>query len=256
VLFEYGCQQGIPDACAALGSLLVQGSGTVRNDERGLALMQRACSVALGARCHELGQAYLHGRGVPIDAARAVRLFWQACNDNEVLGCVSYAAALADGLGGLQRNPQRALQILGRACKDGSFRGCHGVGRVLLDQRGTSEDAAGQAVTAASYLRYACGYRVAEACDDLAELLASGAIGTNLVEAAGLSLFSCEEGVAAGCFRLADYYRRGIGVTRDAARAEELLKQSCKLGDARACSTLDRASDSILEAATVAPATK
>jgi TPR repeat protein len=87
-------------------------------------------------------------------------------------------------------------------------------------------------------LRYACGYRVAEACEDLADMLTTGEAGTDLVEAARLTHFACEEGIASGCFRLADFYRRGIGVTRDPVRAQQLLERACSLGDTRACEAL------------------
>src|SRR5690606_26015418 len=114
------------------------------------------------------------------------------------------------------------------SCSKGSFNGCFGVAQALLrGERGAAE--------AVPYLRYACGYKLPEACDELARLLDSGEIGTNLVEAASLSQYSCGQGIAAGCLRLSGYYDRGIGVMRDSQTAAELLERACQLGEPDAC---------------------
>jgi TPR repeat protein len=85
------------------------------------------------------------------------------------------------------------------------------------------------------YLRYACGYRIAKACDALASRLDSGEIGSNLIEAAQLSDFACSQNVAASCHRLSRYYAQGIGVSSDSNRSLDLRVRACELGDEAAC---------------------
>src|SRR5690606_19297066 len=117
----------------------------------------------------------------------------------EVRGCTEYAQLLMSGAPNLPKDEARALRLFADSCSKGSFNGCFGVARALLrGGRGAAE--------AVPYLRYACGYKLPEACDELARLLDSGEIGTNLVEAASLSQYSCGQGIAAGCLRLSGYY--------------------------------------------------
>jgi len=227
---EYACEGGSMAACSALGALLAQ-SGDAVKVSRGHALMRRACTAALGATCNDWGMAHAEGWGMPPNEQQAAALFYQACAGHEVSGCASYAERMQSGAGGVPTNPEAALQMFSKACNQGSVRACHGVGLALLEGRGIQK----QAAEARPYLEYACDYRFAPACDSLAMLLDSGQAGTNLAEAVRLSDFSCEQGIAAGCLRLSNYYARGFGVGRDPDRADEFRQRACQLGEPRAC---------------------
>jgi TPR repeat protein len=193
--------------------------------------MKLACDAPLGASCNDWGVAHAEGWGMPASPAHAALLFRQACDNHEVAGCASYAEVLLKGAPGVARDPNRALTLLGRACSNGSFKACYGVGLAL------SEGLIGEPrpAEAASYLRYACGYKLPQACNQLAFLLDSGVIGTNLVEARQLSEFACSQGVAAACVRLSGYYERGVAIAPNSEKAAELLARACKLGESQAC---------------------
>lgn len=227
---EYACQGGSMPACSALGALLAQ-SGDAPKVLRGHALMQRACSAALGATCSDWGMAHAEGWGMPQSERQAASLFYKACAGHEVSGCASYAERMQSGAGGVSVNPEGAVQMFSKACQQGSVRACHGVGLALLEGRGIHK----QPAEARPYLEYACDYKFAPACDSLATLLDSGQAGTNLAEAVRLSDFSCEQGIAASCLRLSNYYDRGFGVGRNSERADEFRQRACRLGEPSAC---------------------
>jgi len=230
-LLEYACSGGSMQACSALGALLAQSTDPLAI-ARGHQLMQNACAAALGTTCTDWGTAHAEGWGMQPDPRQAALLFHKACGAHEVSGCASYAERMQTGEGGVPINPRGAVEMFAKACTQGSFRACHGVGMALLEGRGVAK----QAAEAAPYLRYACDYKFAPACDALAGLLDSGQAGTNLSEAVRLSEFSCQQGVATGCLRLSNYYDRGLGVGRNAERAGELRERACRLGTSSACS--------------------
>lgn len=229
-LLEYACSGGILDACSALGALLAQSTEPGRR-ARGLQLMQRACEAPLGATCSDWAMAHAEGWGMPKSPDRAYALFLKACKAHEPPGCAGYAELVMQGFGSMAANPERAVQIFSKACNEGSFRACYGVGAAMLDGRGIAQ----QVAEAVPYLRYACGYRYAPACDRLAGVLDSGEAGTNLAEAVSFSDFACTQGIAASCVRLARYYEQGVAVGRDLQRSAALLARACELGEQTAC---------------------
>jgi hypothetical protein len=179
---------------------------------------------------------------MPPSSEKASFLFRKACEQHEVAGCASYAELLLQEAG--VRNPEladRAIRLLGSACNNGSFRACYRLGVAIADGIGVEQ----RAEQAVPYLRYACGYKLAVACDKLAELLDSGNVGTNFSEAVSLSQFSCDKGVGASCARLSRYYEHGVGVARDVEKARELLRRACRLGAQGACEAPEKRADAL-----------
>src|SRR5690606_2314837 len=117
------------------------------------------------------GLAHTEGWGMPKDLEQGALLLRRACENHEVMGCASYGQLLLRGAPGvIARQPNQALAMLASACNSGSFNACYGVG-LALSRGHAGEPRAAEAVP---YLRYACGYKLPEACDELAMLLDSG----------------------------------------------------------------------------------
>ena len=83
---------------------------------------QKACDGDLPA-CTSLGLAYEQGSGVPLDLARAVALFQQACDGANAPGCFNLGIAYEHG-SGAPRGTARAAALLQKACDGGEPRAC------------------------------------------------------------------------------------------------------------------------------------
>ena len=152
-LYGRACDAGEPSGCAGLGRLARLGRGGLpRDPARAARLFQRACDARVDRRtrrpsdddwghaarpprraaradgtrgCALLGEAYRDGAGVDRDEARAVRLFRDACDEGDLLGCKDLGGMQQYGLGGLSRDEAAAASLYRRACDGGEALGCN-----------------------------------------------------------------------------------------------------------------------------------
>jgi len=81
------------------------------------------CASDRPASCVAAGRLYEYGRGVPADAARAYRLYAQACDKGYAGGCYNAALSLEAGKG-VARDPDKARALYQKVCEMGSKTAC------------------------------------------------------------------------------------------------------------------------------------
>jgi len=218
--------------CSALGECLAAcTAGTVR-----------ACTVA--------AERLRYGVGPARDLPRAERLYRQACEARDGLGCT--------GLGWLSRGPAaeeafaRARPLLEVACTRDDPEACFAAGLLKLEGKGGPvEEPAAEARLrrALELLTASCHAGMGAACVRAASLFEAGPAPLRDDSRALVYLRKgCDGGVAGGCSALALRYLTGRGVPRDNARAQallsrsgELFRASCEAGEAAACVELGQA---------------
>lgn len=101
--YQAAAVQGMPDAQARVGALLLAGEGG-----------------------SEAGDA-------PDNASEAHQLLEQAADAGSTGALVALGYMLRDGLGGVDRDPARALELLERAAELGSVAAHHGIAEILVE---------------------------------------------------------------------------------------------------------------------------
>jgi TPR repeat protein len=125
---EFACEADVGSACTALGEARLAGRGVPRDDATAVQNLERACALKDARGCSSLGSAVWQGRGVKkADPARAFKLFTQACNANDGIGC--YSAAICHRTGSCApKSAVKAKALLTKACKAGEQRACTELG--------------------------------------------------------------------------------------------------------------------------------
>lgn len=148
--------------------------------------------------------------------------------------CVGAAHDLLDGLV-LPPDPRLAAALLGRACAARDPRGCVGLGTLYERGQGVPRDL----VRAVELYQEACHEHETEGCDRLHTLERhQPELRRLLAGAAAFHRAACDGGRQegpAGCYRLAQLYRDGLGVRRSARRAAALYLKTCAAGLAIGC---------------------
>ena len=180
-----------------------------------------ACEQRNYAACEDAAMRYDLGDGLPQDAKRAAELFDRACEGGRVGSCYNGGRMYETGEGvsdaQLPKNEPRAAVLYGHGCRGGDARSCRSLGRLYEMGRGVPKNLS----------RALSSYRQ--------------------------QLILLERGCAANqkdsCHDLASWYHNSYGVpaqvlSRDKARALELYRKSCGLGNAAACNAARRLSGS------------
>ena len=162
-----------------------------------LRIYMQACDGGDALGCDHLGDMYEHGDGVAQDDAKAVDYLSRACNGGSAAACSDLGFYYERGKRVVDRDADRAAALYKQACDGGSGLGCMNLG-VTYDRSG---DAA---------------------------------------QAVKLYQRGCNDGTADACASLARSYGNGSGVPLDEHRAAELMKRACDWHDADACDTLAR----------------
>jgi TPR repeat protein len=156
-LWQRACDGGSTMACVSVAkTLLSQGPAQV---ERGLALLQTACTGAVVGGCATLGVAYRDGYLLKKNMGEAVGLFQKACDAGDVHGCRMFATALFQG-DGVNADQPRAVTLFKDCCDFGDLRSCANLGRANEIGQGTAQNL----VAAAELFKRACNGGVSEAC--------------------------------------------------------------------------------------------
>lgn len=158
---EAKCNKGDAESCALIGGAYLTGKGGKTKDEaKGVELLTKACNGKSPMGCEFLGRAYDEGRGVPVDQAKGMSLFKQACELGGGGGCRSFALSFkAD-------DPAR-IPYLEKACTKDDKLGCMGLGAAYLHgNQGTKKDLK----KAKQFLQKSCDLGATSACDKAREI--------------------------------------------------------------------------------------
>jgi TPR repeat protein len=131
-LYERACAGNCEPGCLNLG-LFLQGEG---QNERAAALFDRTCVAGIMPGCHQLALAYERGEGVMASVTRAIELYDEACQGQELDSCLALVTIFTDGeqapvdLPRARANGARAVAILDEGCQAGIARDCDDRGRI------------------------------------------------------------------------------------------------------------------------------
>jgi TPR repeat protein len=196
-----------------------------------LSACQAQCAKMELASCASLASMYAEGRGVAQDAAKAVRLYSQACDGGIPSGCFGLGAMHAGGLG-IAEDPAAAAKLYERACAGGENGACSMLANAYSWGWGVDADPQ----RAAQFERRACEGGSLRACMNLGHRYAGG-IGLPAAPQIASALYQkgCDSGFAYGCTMLGTAYASGVGVATDAAMAFRLYSSACEAHDATGC---------------------
>lgn len=257
---DRGCNLGAVDGCTVLGLMFGDGIGVNPDPSRGVKLLDRGCELGSALACSGLAIAYSSGIGVAKDDVHAVHLAKNGCDGGAVRGCSLLAEHYFHGHG-VEQSDVVAATYARRACQGNDALGCEYIGTLYMDGYGVAHDDH-QAV---GYFQQACDLNNAMGCIylgtmyshargvardrqqarslysracDAGETFGCNHLGVQLLEGNdadkrnAFNLFDglCKKGGKASgfaCLNLATMYLRGDAVVEDAARAVEILEQSC-----------------------------
>ncbi|MDQ3035309.1 MAG: sel1 repeat family protein [Myxococcota bacterium] len=114
-LYDDACDDGLPDACSALGRFRASGVDGDRSERDAMRLYDRACRGGSQHACVMLGEAYAEGLGTSRDPGRAAELLTWACDEANVAHACAAWADLLDV------DDEQRGELLRRAC-DGGYR--------------------------------------------------------------------------------------------------------------------------------------
>ncbi|HEU0032085.1 MAG TPA: tetratricopeptide repeat protein [Kofleriaceae bacterium] len=181
---------------------------------------QKQCDAGDAGSCATL--AALHRDK---DAAKAGELGKRACEKDVTLGCRVAGAAK------LKKDRAGAIQLLDRGCQAGDGAACVDLGVAKLGDKKTEGDAQ------YAFRRACYGGGEVEGCAWLGTLYAEGKGGLSKSGKLASAFFEkgCKDGSGRACDGLAELYKSGTGVTKDAAKAKELFAKACAAGHQPAC---------------------
>jgi TPR repeat protein len=229
-LYERACEGGDALGCTNLASFL-RGDLGGKDMAAALALYERACAMDHGEACEEAAEQHDEGAGTPVNDPRARELYGKACALKVGQGCNNLGAMYESGEGGAKAQIE-ALKLYTQACELDDRVGCRNIGRILI--LGETEQ---QQKLGVQSLALACKQNDLVACVLLGQCLEEGTgIDRDLPMALQLYSFTCEAGLARGCFAAGVFVdeARGGG-TRDAERALSLYAKACDAQELRGC---------------------
>ncbi len=265
-----------PQECLDPGSCLLEARSYLGGEhgnlarDRGVTLLERACSDGAARACIELADEHVLSRLLPADGALQRRFMQRACELGDGLGClrVSY---LLDQIGSAERDAYvaRAMPLLDAACEQGNSESCRALGALALeradygasqslfararaideprcarDEREACRGLAVLTVPGDRFTRRACELGDGEACHIGGAALALAPASLHLeggerLERLALEIdrAECERGVAETCetlaFRLEPAEQPAVR-----ARAAALHREACEAGRVVACTNL------------------
>lgn len=202
---------------------------------------QRGCGLGDATSCNNLGVCYQRGAGVAKSAARAAQHYRQACDAGQGLGCHNLANLLQQS----DAPTGEVTAQLDSACALKWAEGC----------RAAMWRHQGEPALLLKRAEQGCALSDSPSCAMAALVLALTEPGSSRARERIVQVTaSCSDDDAASCAMLGLLYARGDGVTRDGARARELLARACRHGAQGACQLaqhpeqLERATSTIGEA--------
>jgi len=135
-MFEY-----LP-GCYDLGASFLEGThGFKRHPASAVVIWElEACEKGYARACAAAGFLYQHNEEIKRDPVKAVRLYRQACDAGESIGCSYLGIAYADGVGGLAKDPAKAAQLYASACDAGAGDACSLLAEAYRSGTGVGRD--------------------------------------------------------------------------------------------------------------------
>lgn len=87
----------------------------MRNDDKAIALFQKACDGGVEDACIDLADAYVEGRGVSKDESKGVKMIEQLCEERSAAACFNLAMKYRTGRG-VAQNIVKAAMIFEDVC--------------------------------------------------------------------------------------------------------------------------------------------
>lgn len=181
---QRACDAGSARSCRELANAALASDLSAAGRTAALVYFDRACQLWDG-HCRDAAEV----RDAPVLGAR--------CDAGDQSACITLGRLLSV-LGGLQEDRPRALALLGAACDAGATAQCQPAADLVFamwDAIGPSAPARAEA-----YLAGSCGADISDACEALADELASGErLAQDTARAAALYHPQCDAGRIVAC---------------------------------------------------------
>ena len=187
-LSEEACKNGVADACAQHGYLLMS-----NESPEAVKVLEDGCDRRSGAACTHLAYLYAVGKIVERDDLRSLEFYTRGCSFGDANGCYNQGLMRDQGRG-FAMSAASAAPAYEQACNEGVSKACTNLGYLYENGKGVRKDL----VRATGFYRRGCEGSPCE--------------GSNL----------------RGCVNLGDAYRDGIGVERNPTLAAETFRKACE----------------------------
>lgn len=193
------------------------------------------CRKGDGKACLKVATAHYQGNGVRQSHRRAAQWFGRACQTKAPEGCFHLANMYELGRG-VTKDLTAAMKQYGAACRGKVGPGCYRLGMYWYEGQGGSRDFG----RATSFFKASCDVThkyQALSCFYVGQAFASGqGVSRSMTQCAAFMKKSCGLGGRKGCTGLAALYEKGLGgLKRDLAKAGQLYRRACDLGQLAAC---------------------
>lgn len=196
--FEKAAKQGYVEAQSILGIMYMEGIGVKRDYATSYAWNSKAANNDHPVAMYHLGHLYEKGAGVEQDDKAAVHWYALAAKQNDTNAEFEMGVAYDKGIGGLPKDLNLAIDFYTRAANNGSI---------------------------------AAQFNLALIYDRKAEQLTGEARNAKVQQAMGWLKKASEAGHGKATYLLADYYTYGIGLAKDTAYGQALIKKAAEQGD-------------------------
>ncbi len=230
------CDLGDAPACSYAGRMTLEGDGLDPDEERGLAMLDRACAAGERIAC-QVGVRWLadanHRRGShgSVDLRELFDVMLD-CLDGNRDQCWAAASDYATGSNGFPRDAVRSSAAYERACTLGHVAACNNLGDAFEYGNGVRRDLA----HAGELYERACRMGEALACGNLGHLVENGeGRPRDLPRARQLYRDACAAGSLYGCLHQQMSAVDSPATPEQAARTLERFQRACDARDGRAC---------------------
>jgi len=139
-VYQRACDQGDPEGCFAMGTLLAEGVGAGPDQAEALGHFKLGCERGSQSACVRLGQAYEEGElAAPKNLLRAAGLYEKACEEEVPEGCFKLANVYAT-TGSPLENQERAATLYQRVCGWQNADACHEIAARCASGNGIPKD--------------------------------------------------------------------------------------------------------------------
>jgi len=228
--YQEQCDAGMAASCTWLALQLYK----EQKYEVAAQLFARACTEKHAQACTMIGFSHYAGQGVRWDVEAAAGEYQQGCELGDAVSCSNLGEIYEIGYA-RAKDLKKSLELYQKACTPTATSGCWAVGR--FHERGWEVKV--DLERAEREYRRACEADSGEACQSLAALL--GKRGGKLKEIAKLNARAFELATLQsksnpyGFYVLGRYYRDGVTVLKDRAKAAELFGKSCDGNEPQGC---------------------
>lgn len=226
--YAKSCSLGFQRGCVALAQFYRSDRYGLQDLPRAIKLFSDACDANEITGCEDLAEIHYRGEGINPDFDRAAQLFKRGCDaDGRALSCFNYGLMREKGRG-VPRDGAIALEYYRLGCRKGSDPSCINLAFDYVSREET--------YMAKGLFRQSCLRGAVEACVNLGELLRQTEVGhPDNVEAVGLFRKACEEGHGKSCRSLGQMAQDGVKAVGPKTAGIGYFKKGCELRFAPSC---------------------